>query len=135
FHAGRYHPANVVIAAAGSVDHEQVVGWAAKASPPTVADAIPGAPGPPEERPATPRFRVKETEQYHVCLGGPGIARDDDRRFALRVLDMLLGATSSSRLFQAVREKRGLAYSVFSFHTLYAGTGQVGIYVGTRAEN
>ncbi len=64
------------------------------------------------------RFVAKETEQYHVCLGAPGIARDDERRFALRVLDNILGGTSSSRLFQEVREKRGLAYSVYSFQSL-----------------
>ena len=81
------------------------------------------------------RFIEKETEQYHLCLGGPGIARDDDRRFALRVLDNILGGTSSSRLFQEVREKRGLAYSVYSFQSLYAGTGQVGLYLGTRPDN
>ena len=57
----------------------------------------------------------KETEQYHVCLGAPGIARGDDRRFALRVLDTILGGSTSSRLFQEVREKRGLAYSVYSY--------------------
>jgi predicted Zn-dependent peptidase len=78
---------------------------------------------------------AKETEQYHVCLGAPGIARDDERRFALRVLDNILGGTSSSRLFQEVREKRGLAYSVYSFTSLYAGTGQVGLYLGTRPDN
>ncbi|HEY5198372.1 MAG TPA: pitrilysin family protein [Solirubrobacteraceae bacterium] len=135
FHAARYTPANIVIAAAGSVDHEQVVAWARDASPKLSGADAPRPPAPPAVTEPTARFRVKDTEQYHVCLGGPGLARDDDRRFALRVLDMLLGATSSSRLFQAVREKRGLAYSVFSFHTLYAGAGQVGIYVGTRAEN
>ena len=64
-----------------------------------------------------------------------GIARDDERRFALRVLDSVLGGTSSSRLFQEVRERRGLAYSVFSFSNLYAHTGEVGLYVGTRPEN
>jgi predicted Zn-dependent peptidase len=78
---------------------------------------------------------VKDTEQYHVSVGGVGIARDDERRFALRVLDSLAGGTSSSRLFQAVREQRGLAYSVFTFQSLYAHTGQIGLYVGTRAEN
>jgi predicted Zn-dependent peptidase len=135
FHAARYTPANVVIAAAGSVDHEQVVAWAREVSPKVRGLDAPTAPAPPTVTEPTARFRIKDTEQYHVCLGGPGLARDDDRRFALRVLDMLLGGTSSSRLFQAVREKRGLAYSVFSFHTLYAGAGQVGIYVGTRAEN
>ena len=61
------------------------------------------------------RFVEKDTEQYHVCLGGAGIARDDERRFALRVLEGVLGGTSSSRLFQEVRERRGLAYSVFCF--------------------
>jgi predicted Zn-dependent peptidase len=81
------------------------------------------------------RFLRKETEQTHVCLGGQGIARDDDRRFALRVLDTVLGGASSSRLFQEVREKRGLAYSVYSFQSLFAGAGQIGLYLGTRPDN
>ena len=63
------------------------------------------------------------------------MARDDERRFALRVLEGVLGGTSSSRLFQEVRERRGLAYSVFSFSNLYACTGEVGVYLGTRPEN
>jgi predicted Zn-dependent peptidase len=134
FHAERYAPANVVIAAAGSVDHEQLVELARAAIP-----SDPGAPAPPGDEPGpvgpAVRFERKDTEQYHVCLGAPGIARDDDRRFALRVLDNVLGGTSSSRLFQEVRERRGLAYSVYSFSAQYAGTGQVGIYVGTRGDN
>ena len=81
------------------------------------------------------RFVEKDTEQYHLCLGGAGLARDDERRFALRVLEGVLGGTSSSRLFQEVRERRGLAYSVFSFSNLFAGTGEVGLYVGTRPDN
>jgi predicted Zn-dependent peptidase len=81
------------------------------------------------------QFLQKDTEQYHVCLGGPGISRHDERRFALRVLEGVLGGTSSSRLFQEIRERRGLAYSVFCFSNLYAHTGEVGIYVGTRPEN
>jgi predicted Zn-dependent peptidase len=81
------------------------------------------------------RFERKDTEQYHVCMGAPGMSRHDDRRFALRVLDTIFGGTSSSRLFQEVREQRGLAYSVYSFSGAYADTGQVGLYVGTRAEN
>jgi predicted Zn-dependent peptidase len=63
------------------------------------------------------------------------LAREDERRFALRVLEGVLGGTSSSRLFQEVRERRGLAYSVFCFSSLYADTGEVGLYVGTRPEN
>jgi predicted Zn-dependent peptidase len=81
------------------------------------------------------RFLEKDTEQYHVCVGGAGLPRDDERRFALRVLEGVLGGTSSSRLFQEVRERRGLAYSVFCFSNLYARAGEVGVYVGTRPEN
>jgi len=81
------------------------------------------------------RFSEKDTEQYHLCLGGAGVGRKDERRFALRVLEGVLGSTSSSRLFQEVRERRGLAYSVFSFSNMYAHTGEIGLYVGTRPDN
>ena len=67
------------------------------------------------ERRAPARFYAKETEQYHICFGGPGIARGDERRFALGVLDTIFGGSISSRLFREVREKRGLAYSVGSY--------------------
>jgi predicted Zn-dependent peptidase len=81
------------------------------------------------------RFITKDTEQYHLCIGGPGIARSDQRRFALRVMDVILGAGPSSRMFQEVRERRGLAYAIFSFSGLYEQTGEIGIYVGTRPDN
>jgi predicted Zn-dependent peptidase len=140
FHAQRYLPEGIVIAAAGSVDHEALVemaraveaGWA----------RVNGATGPAAsattEHPRFERrvrFLEKDTEQYHVCIGGAGVARDDQRRFALRVLEGVLGATASSRLFQEIRERRGLAYSVFTFSNLYAHTGEVGLYIGTRPEN
>jgi predicted Zn-dependent peptidase len=80
-------------------------------------------------------FQAKETEQYHICLGGPGIPRNDERRFALAILDAILGGSTSSRLFQEIREKRGLAYAVYSWSSQYSDTGQVGIYVGTREDN
>jgi predicted Zn-dependent peptidase len=80
-------------------------------------------------------FHSKQTEQYHLCLGSPGIPRGDERRFVLRVLDTILGGSSSSRLFQEVREKRGLAYAVYSYSSQYVDTGQVGVYVGTRPDN
>jgi predicted Zn-dependent peptidase len=70
-----------------------------------------------------------------VCVGAPGISRHDDRRFALRLLDTVFGGTSSSRLFQEIRERRGLAYAVYSFTGAYQDTGQIGLYLGTRAEN
>jgi predicted Zn-dependent peptidase len=144
FHARRYRPESIVIAAAGSVDHDSLVALARSVD---AARSTPGAASPngvplvgdgPVEPPAfkrSIRFLQKDTEQYHVCLGGPGIARDDERRFALRVLEGVLGGTSSSRLFQEVRERRGLAYSVFCFSNLYAHTGEVGIYLGTRPDN
>jgi predicted Zn-dependent peptidase len=135
FHGSRYVPGNVVVAAAGSVDHDALVTMV-RDSAPTHQE---GEPAVVEhtavELEARQRFVRKDTEQYHVCLGAPGLARDDDRRFALRILDNVLGGTSSSRLFVEIREKRGLAYAVYSFAAQYAGTGQVGLYVGTRPDN
>jgi predicted Zn-dependent peptidase len=136
FHAGRYVPRNIVIAAAGAVDHDELVRLAAERVP----ERSPGDPaqagqGTPPSPPATKLFERKETEQYHVCIGGPGLSRHDERRFAMRVLDNIFGGTSSSRLFQEIRERRGLAYAVYSFTSAYQDTGQVGLYVGTRPDN
>jgi predicted Zn-dependent peptidase len=135
FHAARYVPSNIVIAAAGSVDHDALVSMIEDSGIERAGGHAPGLPAAPDAQPARRRFFAKETEQYHVCLGAPGLARDDERRFALRVLDNILGGTSSSRLFQEVRERRGLAYSVYSFQSLYAGSGQIGLYLGTRPDN
>jgi predicted Zn-dependent peptidase len=135
FHAERYAPSNVVIAAAGAVDHDELVALASGRGPERTAAARPAI-GPPTV-PSAPgrRFERKDTEQFHVCLGGLGVSRHDDRRFALRVLDTIFGGISSSRLFQEVRERRGLAYAVYSFTSAYQHTGQIGLYVGTRADN
>jgi predicted Zn-dependent peptidase len=73
----------------------------------------------------------RPTVHAHVVLGVPGLARDDDRRFALLVLNQVLGGGMSSRLFQEVREERGLAYSTYSYHTAYADAGWFGAYAGT----
>ncbi len=138
FHCEHYTPANIVIAAAGSIDHDELVAMTLAAeserngAQPQAGDmAEVGEPSFARRV----RFLRKDTEQYHLCLGGPGISRHDERRFALRVLEGVLGSTSSSRLFQEVRERRGLAYSVFSFSNPYATTGDVGLYVGTRPDN
>jgi predicted Zn-dependent peptidase len=154
FHAERYTPQRIVIAAAGSVDHEALLELVrarrpfAAGEPEQSTDgrvehraAPAGAPGAPDAELPAPeferrvRFGSKDTEQYHVCLGGRGISRHDERRFALRVLESVLGGTSSSRLFQEVRERRGLAYSVFTFSSQHANTGEIGLYVGTRPDN
>jgi len=134
FHADRYVPRNVVIAAAGSVDHDALVALAAERAPGGGPLAPTAQPAPAAHAPRV-RFERKDTEQYHVCLGAPGLPRADERRFALRVLDTIFGGTSSSRLFQEVREQRGLAYAVYSFSSQFADSGQVGLYVGTRADN
>jgi len=81
------------------------------------------------------RFLRRRTEQYHVLLAAPGISRDDETRYAASLLDAILGGSASSRLFQEIRELRGMAYSVYTFGSQYAETGQVGIYVGTREDN
>jgi predicted Zn-dependent peptidase len=143
FHDERYAPQGIVIAAAGSVEHDALVELARAAGPGDGGVAqghASGAAATQTQRPEPEferrvRFLRKDTEQYHVCLGGRGISRHDERRFALRVLEGVLGGTSSSRLFQEVRERRGLAYSVFSFSSQYAHTGEVGLYVGTRPDN
>ena len=157
FHQARYAPENIVIAAAGAVEHEALLelastristpggngrsragaggtGGARDGGAGANGGGPPGA-GAPVAGPRTRRFERKDTEQFHVCLGGHGLSRHDDRRFALRVLDTIFGGTSSSRLFQEVRERHGLAYSVYSFTSAYQDSGQVGLYVGTRTEN
>jgi predicted Zn-dependent peptidase len=142
FHAARYEPQNLVIAAAGSIDHDEMVALVRTLDAVRAGDATAPQAGVRSRLDATApdfarrvRFIEKDTEQYHVCVGGAGIERADERRFALRVLEGVLGATTSSRLFQEVRERRGLAYSVFCFSNLYAHAGEIGVYVGTRPDN
>jgi predicted Zn-dependent peptidase len=136
FYQRHYRPANMVVAAAGNLDHAEVVrqvrvafgrqGWLRR-----------------DERPVPPRHARRRVrvhpgtveatrpfEQVNLVLGMEGVDRNDDRRFALGVLNTALGGGTSSRLFQEVRERRGLAYSVFSFATHHADSGLVGVSVG-----
>jgi predicted Zn-dependent peptidase len=133
YHDSRYVGRNLVVAAAGNIDHDKLVEMVRAAEPP--AGSAEGPVGAPAEISPRACFHQKVTEQYHVCLGGIGIPRGDERRFALRVLDTILGGSTSSRLFQEVREKRGLAYSVYSYSSQFIDTGQIGLYVGTRPDN
>jgi predicted Zn-dependent peptidase len=139
YHRSMYRGGNIVVAAAGNIAHDRFVSLLERAERRSAAAAAGG--GPRVRRPLTQtpapglRFQRKDTEQYHVCLGAPGISRSDRRRFAASLLDAILGGSASSRLFQEIREKRGMAYSVYSFATQYTDTGLVGIYVGTREEN
>jgi predicted Zn-dependent peptidase len=138
FHRRRYRPDNVVVATAGSVDHDRLVGLVdsmrAKAAAPPARKPSARAPFVATPKPSLV-FQSKPTEQYHVCLSAPGIARSDRRRFTASILDGVLGGSASSRLFQEIREQRGLAYAVYTFSSQYADTGQIGVYVGTREEN
>jgi predicted Zn-dependent peptidase len=138
YHRAAYTPGNIVVAAAGSIEHDRLVALLQRSERRAGAPARPGmhvrrplgkAPGP------SLRFERKETEQYHLCLGATGISRSDRRRFAASLLDSILGGSASSRLFQEIREKRGMAYAVYSFAAQYSDTGVVGVYVGTREEN
>ncbi len=135
FHRARYTPSNIVIAAAGAVDHDAFAALAAERIGALQAGRGLATVPAPERIRGRRRFERKDTEQFHVCVGGPAFSRHDDRRFALRVLDTIFGGTSSSRLFQEVRERRGLAYAVYSFTSAYQDIGQIGLYVGTRADN
>ena len=136
YYRRRYRPQDMVVAVAGNVEHARVVRLVSEAF--ARADLLGGERAPAAPRSggrgvaAQPGVRVvhRATEQANVVLGGPGVRRDDDRRFALGVLNAALGGGMSSRLFQEVREKRGLAYSVYSYHAQYADTGMFGVYAG-----
>jgi predicted Zn-dependent peptidase len=137
FYRKRYAPPVMVVAAAGRLDHDQVVDQVIAALAGTPLDTASGVPVGPRAMDAPVAFaeprtvtRNKDTEQAHLVLGGPGIGRRDDRRFAVGVLNNILGGGMSSRLFQEVREKRGLAYSVYSYTSQYAETGTFGVYAG-----
>jgi predicted Zn-dependent peptidase len=137
YHDQRYNPGSIVVSAAGNLEHEQIEDLSRRFM--QLSQNGSGGDRPPNRAPAgvAPQvaFHSKDTEQYHVCLGGPGIPRNDERRFALAILDAILGGSTSSRLFQEIREKRGLAYAIYSWSSQYTDTGQVGIYVGTREDN
>ncbi|MDQ7907337.1 pitrilysin family protein [Phytohabitans sp. ZYX-F-186] len=132
FYHERYLAPAVVVAAAGNLDHDVVVelvrqnldlAGGGTPAPLRATDAVP-------TRAADTVVREKDTEQAHLVLGCPGIGRLDDRRFALGVLNNVLGGGMSSRLFQEIREKRGLAYSVYSYSSQYADTGLFAVYAG-----
>jgi predicted Zn-dependent peptidase len=134
FHAAHYHPSNVVVAAAGNLEHDEVVALVEQAlarddGARPVRAAWPGGPAP------KPRaVLARDTEQAHAVLGVRALRTDDPDRYALAVLNQALGGGMSSRLFQEVRERRGLAYSVYSFRSSYEETGSLAIAAGTAPE-
>jgi predicted Zn-dependent peptidase len=128
----RYVASRIVVSAAGSVDHDIMCELVDK-----YMDDLPvGSPADRSgslETPLTNSVIVKkETEQAHITLGGKGLPRKHPDRFALSVMDNILGGSMSSRLFQRVREQLGLVYSIYSYTGLFLGMGMVGIYAGTH---
>ncbi len=137
YYRARYVPAATVIAVSGALDHDAALAavtkaWDAASDRATVISA----PEPVRRGARRPypghgiRVARRASEQAHLILGTAGVSRHDDRRYALGLLSTALGEGMSSRLFQEIREKRGLAYSVYSFATHYADTGLFGIYAG-----
>jgi predicted Zn-dependent peptidase len=124
---------NLVIAAAGHLEHSALRALVEQA----FADLPPGGAAPGDDPPAvTPGLvvREKDIEQSHLCLGTPAYPQADDDRHALYVLNTILGGSMSSRLFQHIREERGLAYAVFSSLTTYSDAGAITIYAGCAVE-
>ena len=139
YYRGRYTPENMVVSVAGNVEHERVVqlvaqafGLSAPGAPAAQTSKVPAPLRPWAPPPALTGAVVEDrpTEQAHLVLGMHGLARDDPRRYALSVLSNALGGGMSSRLFQEVREKRGLAYSVYSYSSHHHDTGMFGVYAG-----
>ena len=130
-----YVPGNFIVAAAGNLDHDELAGVVTRYMD-TGPDVPPGR-GPvrkgamPPSPAANVAIRSRATEQAHICLGTAGLTRSDPRRYAFGVVNDAIGGGMSSRLFQEVREKRGLAYSVYSYHSMFAETGEFAIYTGT----
>jgi predicted Zn-dependent peptidase len=126
----RYHPSTVVIAAAGHIDHEEVVKMAADRFG-TWDGTVPGRNLAPPTMKSNVQVVRRDTEQAHLVIGGEALTRGDDRRFAFGILNHVLGGGMSSRLFREIREERGLAYAVYAFRMPYADSGAFGVYVGT----
>jgi predicted Zn-dependent peptidase len=126
----RYKAGSAVIAAAGSVDHSEVVALASRHFGAWDGDEVDHELAELQPKPHA-RVVDRATEQAHLVIGGTGLKRGDERRFAFEVLNHVLGGGLSSRLFRVIREERGLAYAVYSFRAPYADAGAWGVYAGT----
>jgi predicted Zn-dependent peptidase len=126
----RYGTGSLVVAAAGSVDHEAVVAMVAERFGDWAGDPVDHQFGACVVG-SRVNITTRETEQAHLILGGPGLDRKDERRWAFEVLNHVMGSGMSSRLFREVREERGLAYAVYGFKLAYADNGAWGVHVGT----
>jgi predicted Zn-dependent peptidase len=134
FHRRHYGTGNLVVAAAGALEHERIVEMVrAHLSLPVAPRSARTTASPTTTRQV--RVLKKDTEQAHICWGVTALHARHEDRFTLAILDGVLGGGMASRLFQEIREKRGLAYAVYSYHALYQDTGEFVIYAGTRPDN
>jgi predicted Zn-dependent peptidase len=130
-----YQPGDIVVAAAGNVDHERFCGLIDK-----FTQALEGWDRSerhqllPDIRPHIAVYK-RQTEQAHIVIGTEGLPRNHPDRFVFAIIDNLLGGGMSSRLFQKIREEKGLAYSIFSYHSMFADTGLMAIYAGSGPSN
>ena len=130
----RYGAGSAVIALAGSVDHDRVVERVVELFGDWTGDGVHHEFAPLNLIPQV-RAVTRDTEQVNVVIGGEGLQRGDERRWAFEVLNHVLGGGMSSRLFTTIREERGLAYSVYSFRLAYADAGAWGVYAGTAPQH
>ncbi len=129
-----YAPNSVVVAAAGNVEHDRFVELVGERFAEFAGSCILPVPDSPPTTPGR-HVRFKDSEQAHVVIGSRGLDVADERRYALSVLDTVVGGGMSSRLFQEIREKRGLVYTVYSFQAAYRRAGLFGVYAGTSPKN
>jgi predicted Zn-dependent peptidase len=136
YYSRRYRPSEMVVSVAGNIDHAAVVGLVRKAFDGRLTATGGGGPRPDRRQHTAPTRPVRvvsdDTEQANIVLGGLGLSRFDERRFVLGVLTTAIGGGTSSRLFQQIREQRGLAYSTYAFTSSYAGDGLFGMYAGCQ---
>jgi predicted Zn-dependent peptidase len=129
-----YAPNNIVVTAAGHLTHVQLVELVAERFAKLAPSGLIGGDGVPEAAPHITLRTKHELEQVHLCLGVPALPMTDQRRFAVSVLNNVLGGGMSSRLFQNIRERQGLAYAIFSELNSYRDTGLLSVYAGTSLE-
>ena len=132
FRETQYRPDRLLLVAAGRLRHDDLTSVAARSFGALDGLSVPEAPVPPLPRPGL-TVHQKPLEQVHICLGVPGIPQNDPDRYAAHVLTQALGGGMSSRLFQEIRERRGKAYTVYSFLPSFHDGGYLGVYVGTSA--
>ena len=135
-HQRAYHPDNIVVAASGNIDHDELIGILDSTGWNDIATSCGSRLVPPPPETALPAFNHVERDgaQTHIVVGTAALPHGDERRYAMSLISTVFGGGMSSRLFQRIREDMGLAYSVYSYQSFHADTGMHGVYVGTAPE-